>query len=76
MKVRGGYGIVGLFVVLLMAVALLPAIRRTFARSFPEGFRDRDCAGVNCKEGEFCQDNVCRPVEAPKDGSEPQGYMS
>lgn len=64
-RVRGGYGLVGLFAVLLAAVALLPWLRRTFARSFPEGFRDLDCKGVTCKEGEFCQENVCRPVAAP-----------
>ena len=60
---RGAYGLVGLFVVLLVAVSVLPWIRRTFARSFPEGFTDSrpvDCKGVTCKEGEFCQENVCR----------------
>lgn len=62
MKVRGGYGIVGLFAVLIAALAFLPMIRRTFARSFPEGFRNVDCKGVNCAEGEFCQDNVCQPI--------------
>jgi hypothetical protein len=75
MKVRGGYGIVGLLLVLFVAVAILPILRRTFARSFPEGFQSAmsggsgidartslDCKGVNCQEGEFCQDNVCHPV--------------
>lgn len=62
MKVRGGYGLVGLFMVLIAALAFLPAIRRTFARSFPEGFRNVDCKGVTCAEGEFCQDNVCQPI--------------
>lgn len=74
MKFRGGYSIAGLFLVLVLAVSLLPFLRRTFARSFPEGFqamgealtgvdtRKGDCKGVNCKEGEFCQENVCRPV--------------
>ena len=60
---RGAYGLVGLFVVLLLAVSVLPWIRRTFARSFPEGFADSrpiDCKGVTCKEGEFCEANVCR----------------
>jgi hypothetical protein len=64
-RVRGGYGLIGLFGVLVLAVAFLPMIRRTFARSFPEGFRTLDCQGVTCKEGEFCQENVCRPIEAP-----------
>ena len=72
MKVRGGYSLAGLVVVLLLAVSVLPWLRRTFARSFPEGFetltgvdtRRGDCKGVTCKEGEFCQENTCRPVAA------------
>jgi hypothetical protein len=64
-RARGAYGLVGLFVVLLVAVAFLPAIRTMFAKSFPEGFRDLDCAGVTCKEGQFCQENVCKPRAAP-----------
>ena len=74
MKFRGGYSIAGLFLVLVLAVSMLPLLRRTFARSFPEGFqamgaaltgvdiRKGDCKGVNCEEGEFCMENVCRPV--------------
>ena len=71
MKVRGGYSLVGLVVVLLLAVSVLPWLRRSFARSFPEGFqaamtgvdsRKGDCKGVNCNEGEFCQENVCVPI--------------
>jgi hypothetical protein len=73
MRVRGGYTLFGLVVVLLLAVSVLPWVRRTFSRSFPEGFqsmvgvdtRRGDCKGVNCQEGEFCQENVCRPVAAP-----------
>ena len=72
---KQGYSLLGLFGVLLVVVAFLPMIRRTFARSFPEGFqslggsgvdsRKGDCKGVTCNEGEFCQENVCRPVMAP-----------
>lgn len=73
MRVKGGYGLPILVGILLLVVAFLPSIRRTFARVFPEGFIDAaNCRGVTCKEGEFCQDNVCRPVEAPKSG-EPKG---
>jgi hypothetical protein len=72
MKVRGGYSLAGLVVVLLLAVSVLPWLRRTFARSFPEGFqaitgvdsRKGDCKGMTCNEGEFCQENTCRPVAA------------
>ena len=70
MKGQRGYSIYGLFAVLFAALAFLPMLRRTFARSFPEGFqatggvdsRKGDCKGVLCKEGEFCQENTCRPV--------------
>lgn len=71
---KHGYSLLGLLGVLLVVVAFLPMIRRTFARSFPEGFqmagsgvdsRRGDCKGVTCNEGEFCQENVCRPVMAP-----------
>ena len=73
MKIRRAYSLVGLVVVLLIAVSLLPWLRRTFARSFPEGFqamtgvdsRRGDCRGVTCNEGEFCQENVCISVSAP-----------
>jgi len=30
-----------------------------------DGFRNIDCAGVNCKEGEFCQDNTCKAISPP-----------
>jgi hypothetical protein len=59
---KGAYGIVGLVVVLVLVVAFLPIIRDTFAPVFPEGFRNLDCKGVTCDEGEFCQNNVCKPV--------------
>lgn len=73
MKVRGGYSLAGLVLVLLLAVSLLPWLRRKLSRSFPEGFqsltgvdsRRGDCKGVTCQEGEFCQENVCRSVMAP-----------
>jgi len=77
MKGRKGYSLLGLLAVLLVAVAILPMVRRTFARSFPEGFqgvmgggsgvdtRKGDCKGVTCAEGEFCQENTCRPVMPP-----------
>jgi hypothetical protein len=62
---KKGLGLAGLIAVLLLVVAFLPSIRRTFARSFPEGFQTYSCSrGILCREGEFCQDNVCRPVSA------------
>ena len=57
-----GYGIFALAVILVLAVAVLPFLRKSYAPYFPEGFRDLDCKGVTCKEGEFCQENVCRAI--------------
>ena len=71
MKGHKGYSLYGLLAVLFVVIAFLPTIRRMFVRSFPEGFqggvdsRRGDCKGVTCNEGEFCQENTCRPVMAP-----------
>ena len=71
MKGHKGYSLYGLLAVLFVAIAFLPTIRRMFVRPFPEGFqggvdsRRGDCKGVTCNEGEFCQENTCRPVMAP-----------
>jgi hypothetical protein len=61
-KMSGKMGVVGLVVFLVAVVALLPMVRSMFAPVFPEGFRDLDCKGVTCKEGEFCQENVCHRI--------------
>lgn len=37
--------------------------------------RKVDCLGVTCAEGEFCEDNVCKP-RYPGASGEPVGYMS
>jgi len=73
MKGHKGYSLYGLLALLFVVIAFLPMIRRTFVRSFPEGFqatrgvdsRKGDCKGVTCNEGEFCQENTCRPVMPP-----------
>lgn len=56
-------GILAILVVVFLV--LMPYIRNLFAPMFPEGFRNVDCKGVTCGEGEFCMDNVCHPVSAP-----------
>ncbi len=56
------YGLIGLVVVLVLVVALLPYLKNQFAGVFPEGFRDVDCKGVTCSEGEFCQENRCHKI--------------
>jgi hypothetical protein len=70
---KGAYSLLALLGVLVAIVAFLPAIRDAFAPLFPEGFRNLDCKGVTCDEGEFCQDNVCRPVTA-RSTNEVVGY--
>jgi hypothetical protein len=65
MNKSNAYTLLGLFLVIVFFIAALPMIRDTFAPVFPEGFRDIDCKGITCREGEFCQDNVCHSVSAP-----------
>lgn len=62
MNSRSGFGLLGLAIFLVVVVAFLPWLRNTYAPLFPEGFRDIDCKGVTCQEGEFCQENTCRSV--------------
>ena len=59
---RGSFGLLGLALFLVAVVAFLPWLRNVFAPIFPEGFRDLDCKGVTCAEGEFCQENKCQSV--------------
>jgi hypothetical protein len=46
------YGILALVV----AVAILPLLKAAAPQYFPslDGFRDLDCQGVTCAEGQFC----------------------
>ena len=55
------YAIIGL----LVAVALLPILKAAAPEYFPSisGFRDVDCLGVTCGEGQFCQNNKCQKVD-------------
>jgi hypothetical protein len=62
MASRGGFGLIALAVFLIAVVAFLPWLKNSFSSMFPEGFRDQDCKGVTCNEGEFCQQNTCMPV--------------
>lgn len=64
MNKRNAYTLLGLFGVIVLIIAFMPAIRNAFAPVFPEGFQDIDCKGITCREGEFCQDNVCHSVTA------------
>jgi hypothetical protein len=61
---------VGILAILVVGfLLLLPYVRNMFAPAFPEGFRNVDCKGITCEEGEFCQDNVCHSVKAPVSSS-------
>jgi hypothetical protein len=62
MASRGAFGLIGLAAFLVAVVIFLPWLRNNFAPMFPEGFRDQDCKGVTCGEGQFCQSNKCSPV--------------
>ena len=52
MKTVTWYGLIALF----LAVALLPILKGAAPQYFPtvSGFRDLDCQGVTCNEGQFC----------------------
>lgn len=66
------YGILGLFI----AVAILPILKSFAPQYFPaniSGFRDLDCTGVTCGEGQFCQKNQCLNVATRYQNSVPTG---
>jgi hypothetical protein len=63
------YAIIGL----LVAVALLPILKTSAPQYFPEGFRDVDCKGVSCGEGQFCQNNKCNNVATRYANAVPEG---
>lgn len=58
------YGLVGLVVVFVGVVTLLYILKAVFPQYY-DGFRDVNCYGVKCEEGQFCQDNVCRNINPP-----------
>lgn len=66
MASKKSMNVVGILLGLVVAaLVFLPYLRGVFAPAFPEGFRNLDCKGITCNEGEFCQDNVCHSVSAP-----------
>jgi hypothetical protein len=58
-------GLMGVFVSFVVVLALIAVVRAVFPSSLYDGFSNMSCYGVKCNEGEFCQENVCRPVMAP-----------
>ncbi len=61
---KSQYGLVGLFIVLLVVLIALPILKATFPMYYSEGFRDASpCFGVVCaSEAERCQDGKCVPI--------------
>ena len=58
---KSQYGLVGLFIVLLVVLIGLPILKATYPMYYSEGFRDASpCFGVICEsEAERCQDGKC-----------------
>jgi len=65
-KKRSSNAVSALLLIVVIVLVGLPYLRNIFAPAFPEGFRNVDCKGVTCDEGEFCMDNTCHSVTAPK----------
>ena len=53
------------FTLLLTVFVAVPWLANSFPGILPEGFRNLDCKGVLCNEGEFCQENKCQSVMPP-----------
>ena len=56
-KTKGPFGLVLGLLIFMSLVTYL-----TY-KSY-EGYRQVDCLGVTCPEGEFCQKNTCRSITA------------
>jgi len=54
--------LVGVFVSFLVILVLIAVVRAVFPGVLVSGFDDMSCYGVKCKEGEFCQEGVCRAI--------------
>ena len=61
-------------IALLVAVALLPVLKAMGPQYFPDGFRDLDCQGTTCPEGQFCAGkNQCVPIATRYQNAVPEG---
>ena len=52
------------FILIFILLILMGYVGYRYYFSY-DGFRNIDCAGINCKEGEFCQDNTCQAISPP-----------
>ncbi len=78
MKVKGIKTITWYAIVaIILAVAVLPLLKASAPQYFPsmDGFRNIDCAGINCPEGQFCQSNQCHPIAPRYTNSVPMGNL-
>ena len=48
--------------ILVLILLIISSIFAYFVYRSYEGYRDIDCQGITCKEGEFCQQNTCKPL--------------
>lgn len=53
------------FVSFIMIIILIIVFRAAFPGVLLSGFDNMTCYGVKCKEGEFCQEGVCRAINPP-----------
>lgn len=51
-------------ILILFLLIVIAYVSYTFYMS-SDGFRNIDCAGINCKEGEFCENNTCKALSPP-----------
>ncbi len=72
-KTMTWYALLALFV----CVAILPFVKSAYPEFFPtmDGFRDVDCVGVTCPEGQFCQKKQCIPITLAYPNNVPMGNM-
>ncbi len=64
------YGILAL----IFLLALLPILKTMAPREMFEGYRDLDCQGVTCDQGQFCASGKkCLPVATRYPDNVPTG---
>jgi hypothetical protein len=51
-------------ILVLILLIIIAYVSYTVYISY-DSFRNIDCAGVNCKEGEFCENNTCKALSPP-----------
>ena len=57
--------LISVFVSFIVILFLIALVRAVFPGALVSGFDNMSCYGVKCKEGEFCQESVCRAINPP-----------